>query len=223
MLQAYGTYGGKGPMLALPQNIDLGRDPSGNPDMRLALVRGASQSTEAENYANLQLRLCADYNLNEAVTQGSVSNGSLAPAPIRGGVLVLRPALALDVPDELLAPIPLDWNALGASHISLKLSAAAGALLRQAITGGVVMFGAVAELEIAGVAQPLNCLASLDCAQLYAKLRNLADHNGRIARDDLVAMLENDLQTLPIELSGDVGNIDKKSLANALADQVRLN
>ena len=117
-LSAFEPFGQHGAALALPQDIVIATNGAGEPDFRLALVRPDNPALPPEPYANLEFRLRARTDINQAVLSGDAPLEGLRVAPLRRGVLVLRPVQALDVPEALLQPIALSWNGLGASNIA---------------------------------------------------------------------------------------------------------
>ena len=219
-LAAFAPYSGHSAALALPQDIVIATGAAGLPDFRLALVRPDNPALPPEPYAQLELRLRARTDINQALLSTDAPLDGLRVAPLRRGVLVLRPVQALDVPDELLAPIPLSWNGLGACNIALRLSAHAGSVLREALNGRHVLLNALAEIEIAGVAPRLAISANFSTKALFGILQTLADAQGRLAQQDVEALFVQQLASLPLVFSADSAGFEPHVLAAAIVDHV---
>jgi hypothetical protein len=218
---AYAAYEDRGPGLVLPESLEVATDPAGRPEFRLALVRPADPRSPPAPYAQLELRLRAASPLNEAaLAAAAAAPRGLAAARIARGTLQLQPAAALgEVAPELKAPLALDWNGLGLTRLSLRLAPEAGSILRDAVAGGTLLLGGVAELEVFGVAPLLPVTVRFAARPLLAALR--PPGGGPLSRGVLEASLRRDPAALGISGSADLKALDTNLLVAALADRIR--
>jgi hypothetical protein len=142
------------------------------------------------------------------------------PAIFAAGFLRWQPAGNVDeLPADLRTPTSLAWGGLTTARCLLKLSLAAGLLLKGALLNKLLALYATAELELLGVAPRLPLRIRFDPAALLGALAEQADEQRRLARVKLLGFLRQDLRSLPLEIRGELDDPDE--FAATLADWVR--
>jgi hypothetical protein len=178
-----------GRLLVLPDALVLAQGPDGQPEFRLSAVRPMVPTPGQQGHGQLEMAL--------ALRSGAASPDGLVQAvPALRGWLVLS-AEALDLPDELRAPIDLRCSGTGAADLSLPLHPEGVAFIERVLVEGALPVLARADLEIAGVARRVAGRITVDHAALSAAV--LAG----LAPQDLRAGLERDPSAMGVRIDSD--------------------
>lgn len=207
---AFAAEGGLAPPLVLPDALRLAEEPDGMPAFRLHALR-ALPPAKGIGRLDLRLRLSAP-----------ALPGAEMAHPARGW-LRLRPAAALGVlPEDLLKPVPLDWNGLGLARLSLPLSAEGAAVVEGLLTAGESTgLGALAEMEVEGLAPRLPLQARLDVRGFLAWFVAQCRADGTLARAELQLRLGLMPESAGIALAAPAEEPFPGALALALLDRLR--
>lgn len=210
------------PAWLLPDALDIARDSSGTPVMRLTIVRPQNPMLPPEPHALFDMQIRPLYRFDEGIEilRARCRQGRLEPIPFRGGTLRFIPqADAAGFPDEIMQPSPLAWNGLAGARYGVRLGIEGGAFVRRMLEEGVMPVAVRAEMEIAGVGVRVPHRVAFDPADVAAALTERADAEGLIKRGDLVALLESSPGSLPF--TPDRAPDDPRAYARAIVDRIR--
>jgi hypothetical protein len=210
------------PAFLVPDALDVARDRSGLPEIRLRKVRPVNPMLPPEPYALFDLSLVPVYPFERGleILRALFPEGRLEPVAFRSGYLRLTPhADAAGFPEALAVPSPLAWNGLANAHYGIRLGLEGAAFLESLLVDGALAVSARAEMEIAGVSQRDASTVHFDPAALVAGLSARADERGRIPREKILAILETDPGTLGF--AADRVRDDRRAFALALMDRIR--
>ena len=145
----------------------------GAPGLSLTLVRRPDQPGPTGNYAVLDVQLTEAVPLDDALAlaRGISQSATVAPAAIELGFIRLTPSNpSVSLPDDMTAPVPLGWSAAGGGRWTQHLDVDTGELIKGALLGGTLLFGARAEFTIRGVAPRVAASAEFAPAALLPAL-----------------------------------------------------
>jgi hypothetical protein len=131
----------------------------------------------------------------------------------------ILPTPALATGAGLTAPVPLASSGLGTGRLLMPLPIESGLLLESALTEGGAL-QAVAEVSVSGVSPRVPAVVRFDPATLLAGLRSVADVEGALPYAAIVAFFRQDLDGLPLEVSGTVDATTVAAFAETMADRV---
>lgn len=211
-----------GAHLAVPQALVLAPGPDGTPDLLLELARPADALDGPPERGVLDLRLEAATDLDAALTRlrATDATATVRAAAFDAGWLWLAPGAV--VPDELAVPAPLGGLGVGGRRWTTALSSAAAMLLRGVLEHDALVLGAVAHVELAGIAPRLPVKVRFDPAALAAAVGALAAAGSpAVLRCDLEDALRADPAALGLEVLGEVPAAARGTLLATLADLVR--
>lgn len=212
------TFGG-GPLLLAPSRYGvLADDASGLLDWHLELVRAL---TPGDSRATFGCTVGAEYDAADALAHVRELDPDATLASLLGSEEWLRilPTPALAAASGATAPVPLASSGLGTGRLLMPLPVDAGLLLEAVLTGGGPL-DAVAEVTIAGVSPRVPAVVRFDPATLLAGLRAAADAAGALPYAAIVEYFGQDLDLLPLEVSGTVDATNATAFADTMADRV---
>jgi hypothetical protein len=212
---------GGGPFLLAPVRCRVADRDDGQIDFRLDLIRSASP-VSGESHAVLELRLTADHAAERALGQLRATHprAVLSPCVLTNWAFRLAPGDAPgDLPRELLDPVPLASNGLGAARMLMRLSVESGLLLEGLLRADDAPLIATAEADLTGVSPRVGAVVRFRAPRLVRALASLAP-GGRPSRQDVVNYFAADPPSLPLELSGQVGARPAAAFGEAMADRV---
>ena len=127
----------------------------GAPALALALVRQPDTPGRAGAYAVLDVEVEEDVPLDAGLALARTVHGdaTVAPAAVALGFARLVPGgPTVALPVDMTTPVPLGWSAAAGARWTQRLGVDTGELIKGALLGGTLLFGARLELSIAGVA-----------------------------------------------------------------------
>jgi hypothetical protein len=207
----------------LTDALEITRRGDGAPDFWMELVRRMGRFTEADTYGRIEFRVQMRDRSAEALTllRAKHPEARLQPAVFTGGFLRLQ---SFQLPDEsrieLPPPAPLACNGLGTIRSIITAPASLAVKIKGALQGEALALTAVAELALAGVTPRLPMQVSFNPKQLVTELRSLADEQGHLAHDELVAFCRRDSAGLPLQISGPLTAETMEVFAQVMADRI---
>lgn len=190
-----------GRVLVLPDALVLATGPHG-PEFRLSAVRPMVPTPTQRGHGRLEMTL--------ALHSGSATaDGRVQAVPALRGWLWLR-AQALDLPEELRAPLELRCSGIGAADLSLTLRPEGLGFVERALSEGAFPVLAHAGLEVAGIARRVVGRVTVDHGALRAALAR------SMAPDQLRAETLRDAAALGLRIES-----DDPFAAEAAADHIR--
>lgn len=226
--RAYWPFGGGSRCFVMPDALTLGSRPDGSADFKLELIRPAIPGLPPEPHGVLELSVATvstgtEHALAALRLQNPAASVELL-APSGGSFRFVTASSS--APAALLESIALAPSGLGSLRLVRQLPSDAALLLREALIQGTSPLTAVAELDYVGVAPRLGYRLRFDPAALLAALGAVDDAPVTLARDDVVARLRVNRDSLGLVIAGDKTALATESvaaeLAEALCDLVRL-
>lgn len=216
-------YGKVGNYRLLPDRLQLASRSDGSPDIVLEFVRGLNPRSLPKPHGILELRLKPSYRIDEALAEIRKidAQASLEPLFFANGFLHIVAINAEELPQDLSLPAPLSWNGLGSARSVLRLSTITASLFKRAMETDLLALNAFAEVEMMGVSPRFPILLSFDPSELLAALWALRDGSGRILQEKIVELVAKDPAALSLSVSGDMGKLDRKEFAQAVADRIK--
>jgi hypothetical protein len=216
----YYPFGG-GPFCLAPYRCRVSDRDDGRADFRLDLIRSASP-VSGESHAVLELRLSADYASERAlgILRATQPRAVLSPCVLTNWAFRLMAGAAPgDLPRELLNPVPLASNGLGAARMLMRLSVESGLLLEDLLSTDDPPLLATAEADLTGVSPRVGAVVRFRARQLLRALAGLAPGD-LLSWQAVVNYFATDPPSLPLELSGQVGADQATAFGEAMADRV---
>lgn len=214
----------RGPWAVLPSRLDVSLLPDGRPDFLLSLVRRQNPNEPVPPKGVLHFRIGPVWPLEQAlaVVRQTCPTASIAPIRLAGGTLRFQAVGALEVPPELLAPVPLGWDSFNVGVFpDWVLSPAAATLVKSCLAGGSLPLTAHAEIEFAGVAPRVGVRVRFSMKELAVGLAPILAEGRLVTRTDLAAFFRRDPDSLPIRITGGLAEEAREDFANAMTDRLR--
>jgi hypothetical protein len=169
--QFYAPFG-VGSFAVLPGGARVAVE-QGQPVFSLTLVRRPDEPGPTGNYGVLDIQLTDDVPLDDALVlaRGISQSATVAPAAIELGFIRLTPGSpGSSLPNDMTTPVPLGWSTAGGGRWTQRLDVDTGELIKGALLGGTLLFGARMEFTIRGVAPRVTASAEFVPAALLPAL-----------------------------------------------------
>ena len=184
--------------------------------MTLTMTRRADDLSTAGSYASLDVRLGCDYPLDDALAlvRARAPAATVRPLPIElGYARLVSSSGAVALPPAMTTATMLGWSATDGARWTSLVDLAAAEVIKGALQGGSLVFGARIEFVATGVAPRAAARVSFVPATLMPQL--LKSGQTLVSREDLLTRLENGPPALTI-----VGAATVFEVAEALADRL---
>jgi hypothetical protein len=213
---------GNGSYSVLPQQLVVAQGPEKRPRFELALVKCSDDFSEAGQYAVLDLALAGDFPVDEALTAArtQAADATVKPIVINSGFARLcSTSGTVTLPADLAAPVTLGWSGPDFARWTTRLSINAAELIKEALSGNTLLFGARVEFDLIGVSPRLTTMVEFEPTRLLEAL--LAGKPTReIAISDLHAIFSGSRDGLPLRVNGTLSGADADSFPQGMLDRV---
>ena len=210
------SFGG-GSYLLEPSRYGVLADATGV-QWHLELVRALAAG---DSRAAFSCTIGAEYDAASALARVRELDptASLSSLPVSDEWFRILPTPALAAAGGLTAPVPLASSGLGTGRLLMPLPVDSGLLLEAVLTEGGPL-QSVAEVTVAGVSPRLPVVVRFDPAALLTGLRAVADVAGALPHAAIVQYFRQDLDGLPLQVSGTVDATTITAFAETMADRV---
>jgi hypothetical protein len=222
-LQIFYPYEDSGTLVFMPDGLKLAERSDGSPDFMLSLVRGLSPALPPAPHGMLDFKIMPSYRMDLALSiiRENVPGAVIEPATFSSGWLVIQALGSSDLPNDMRAPIQMTWNGLGVARSTLKVSAETAAIIKQSLASQILSLRAYAQIELSGVSPRIPIKVRFDPAELMEVLASALGNENRIVPLSLVLeFFMRDLNSLPIEFSGDLVGVDRRELSETITDRL---
>jgi hypothetical protein len=216
---AYAPFG-TGTFAVVPQALALATNPDGNVKLALVFEQQVGDFSSTGQYAVLDFSLAGDYDFDGCLAgaRGRDPNATVKRIAVnRGFARLFATAGQVQLPDDLLQPVLLGLSGSDFARFTARISATAGELVKGAMAGGSLLFGARVEFDALGVAPRADAIVAFSPGALIAALTANAT-GGHIAGSDLLNALAKPAANLPLKVVG--GTAQPGDLAAALAARI---
>jgi hypothetical protein len=216
-VRVWRPYGG-GPFLLEPSRYGVLTDASGMLEWRLELVRAL---TPSDSRATFSCVIGAEYDTAEALAavRELDPEAGLASLLLSDETFRILPTPVLATARGLTAPVPLASSGLGTGRLLLPLPVDSGLLLESLLMEEGAL-KAVAEAQVAGISPRVPAVVRFDPALLLEQLRAFADVGGALPRAEIVGYFRQDLEALPLDVTGTVDASTVSGFSETMADRV---
>jgi hypothetical protein len=190
----------------------------GTVEFGLDLVRAISSR---DSHAMLAATLSPEYASQDALARVRAIDplATLSPCVSTDWWFRLAATPGVQLPPELTQPVLLASNGLGTARLAATLSIDSGLML-EAMLRERTPLTATAEARLEGVSPRVPVVVRFDAAALLRELLALANEQGQLARQAIVACFARDPVTLPLAISDDVGPDYAGRFAETMADRI---
>lgn len=208
---------GTGEFIVIPSALGLAAVSAGQAPFQLQMIRRADDLRAQGQYALLDVHLAGNYALDAclAVARAANPNATVRPAVIdRGFARLISSGPSL--PSDLTTPTELGWSTAEGARWTRRLDLASGELIKSALQGGALLFGARMEFTVLGIAPRMNARVTFEPAALLDDiLKGSADRRCEFAH--VLSSLSRPTDALPLDISPAA---DASRLPQILADRL---
>lgn len=221
-LQIFYPYEGEGKYVFMPDGLKLAERSDGSPDFMLEFIRGLSPALPPMPHGVLDFRVTPTYRTDQALgILREIHPGAMVePAFFFSGKLVIQTLGGGSLPDDIKAPIQMAWNGLNEARSFLKISVDSATLIKRSLESDILSLQAYAELEMSGVSPRVPVKVKFDPETLLGALASLGDEKRIVQLSKVLEFFMRDPQSIPVEISGDLGGIDRREFSEAITDHL---
>jgi hypothetical protein len=220
--QIFYPYEGAGKHVFMPDGLKLAERTDGSPDFMLEFVRGLNPTLPPMPHGILDFRVMPTYRTDQAlgILREMHPGAMVEPAFISSGKLVIQTLGKGSLPDDIKAPIQMAWNGLGVARSFLKISVDTATIIKKSLESDILSLQAYAELEMSGVSPRVPVKVKFNPGTLLEALASLGDEKRIVQLSKVLEFFMKDPQSIPVEISGDFGSIDRRGFSEAITDRL---
>ncbi|MEM9217485.1 MAG: hypothetical protein AAGD25_24485 [Cyanobacteria bacterium P01_F01_bin.150] len=235
-------YTNKGQYVLLPHALTIASRANGSADFALDIVRGVKPSMPPSPHGILDFRMVPDYRMDaglEALRDRHPQASLTTPTFTQGFLRLVLPIADRQARSVNFShPRPLLWNGLENARFRTKLPINDAVFLEQSLRDGVLNLEAIAEVEMLGLSPQFPLTIRFDPFTLLTALQQFggtevdpATAHARdsppsataeflIARATVVKFFQQARSQLPLQMEGNIDDIDADQSAERLAETI---
>jgi hypothetical protein len=201
----------------IPSALGLASASAGQAPFQLQMIRRADDLRAEGQYALLDVHLAGNYALDACLAAARVANpnATVRPATIDRGFARLV-STGPGLPPDLAMPTELGWSTAEGARWTRRLDLASGEVIKGALQGGALLFGARMEFTVLGIAPRMKASVTFEPAALLDDiLKGSAGRQCEFA--EVLSSLSRPISALPLEISP---TADASRLPQIMADRL---
>jgi hypothetical protein len=208
-------------LFAPPLELRVAKEANGAPALSLERMRLDGGPGGPTSFGLLTIRFASHFAIadRQRAVFAAHSNVRVEPLFPRGGFLRFEAAGLLEVPDALLKSRPLVWSGAGSFTFAAQLGDASTSLLHDALTNGLLIVTALAEVEMWGVASRVGATVTFNPAALARSIAAIAV-NGQCSAASVASLLASTNDTREIVFTGVDSDAARAAAAEACTERL---
>lgn len=220
--QIFYPYEGAGKHVFMPDGLKLAERTDESPDFMLEFVRGLNPALPPTPHGVLDFRVTSIYRTGQAlkILREKHPAAMVEPVFFTSGTLVIQTLGRDSLPDDIKAPIQLAWNGLGVARSFLKISADSATIIKRSLESDILLLQAYALLGMHGVSPRVPVKVKFNPEILLGALASSGDEKRIVRLSKVLEFFMKDPEIIPVEISGDFSNIDRREFSEAITDRL---
>lgn len=221
-VQIFNSYESAGKYIVMPNGLKLAERSDGSPDFMLEFVRGLNPALPPMPHGVLDFRVTPTYMTDQALRiLREIHPGAMVqPSLFSSGKLIIQTMGRYSQPDDIRAPLQMAWNGLGVARSFMHISLDTATIIKNLLENDILALKAYAELEMTGVSPRVPVKVKFDPKTLIGALVSLGDENPTVQLSKVLEFFMRDPQSIPLEISGDLNDIDRREFSEAITDRL---